>query len=196
VAVKTGDPSVCDEIGTASVSYLGTGQISRETCYEKAGGKGTVSLARMYEQNPANFEFCEDLAYAQIYGRAPPATQGSHKSDVGARLTNTNEYYVVSQGYVAPGTTPNVDLKNGDILVLGFDAAPDPGNANHYAVVQGSNVSQILSWKDPATNRQAGYLDSQKLSWYFTTREVTNPYTQERKTSPQVYKYYIQYRKK
>jgi|GEM_PF-1270615 len=196
VAVKTGDPTVCDEIGTASVSYMFTGVISKETCYEKVGSVPGAPLENMYLQNKENFVFCQDLAYAQIYGKPSGSTSGAQKSDVGAHLTNPNEYYVVAQGHVEKGIAPAVDLKDGDILVLGFGEMPNPSNAPHYAVAQGGNVGQILSWKNPDTSQQQGFYDAKPLGWYFSTRTVTNPYTGAMSTSPQVYQNYIIYRKK
>ncbi|WAC04727.1 MAG: hypothetical protein OS112_09745 [Methanoregula sp.] len=196
VAVKTGDSSICDEIGTDSVSYMFSGMISKETCYEKTGTGTAKSLNTMYQQNKDNFVFCQDIAYAQIYGKPSTSTSGSQKSDVGSHLTNQNEYTVVASGRVEPGSAPSVDLKSGDIIVFGFDAAPDPRNAPHYAVAQGDKVAQILSWRNPSTGQQAGAYDTKDFSWFFSQRTVTNPYTKEAQTSPQIYKYYIVYRKK
>jgi len=196
VAVKTNDPTVCDLMGTASVSYMFTGEVSKQSCCKAVSSGCSSSVEQMYNKNKENFVFCQDLAYAQIYGKPSDSTTGSQKSDVGTRLTNTNEYYVVAQGRVEKGGVPQVTLKDGDILVLGFDETPDPKNAPHYVVAQGGKVGQILSWKNPNTNQQQGFYDTEDLGWYFSTRTVTNPFTKASSTSPQVYQNYIVYRKK
>jgi hypothetical protein len=200
VAVKTGDSSVCDLMGTATVSYMFTGEVSKATCYEKVGTAGSPSLQQIYNKDKENFEYCQDLAYAQIFHKPPPSSEGlsafaksvqggQRKAEVGDALNTA--YKIEAQGYVVKGSAPSIDLRDGDIIVFGFDSYPDPKNAPHYAVAESGKILQVLAWG------QGGSLDQPRdPAWFFNTRTVTNPYTGETSTSPKVYQYYIQYRKK
>jgi hypothetical protein len=154
VAAKTGDASVCDTIGTDSVSYMFTGRITKETCIDAAGGpESEQSLAEIYDQNKDKYAYCQDLAYTEVFGHAPEVSGGSKKSDVGAKLES--DYTLVYEGSVAAGSTPQVSLRDGDILVFGFSTAPDPSNAPHYAVAEGGNVLQVRTFRIPG-NRKTG----------------------------------------
>lgn len=196
VAAKTGDASVCDGIGNDAVSYMFTGRITKETCIAAAGGpESGQSLTAIYAHNKDKYAYCQDLAYTEIFGHAPETGDGSKKAEVGAKLKS--DYTLEYEGFVERGSTPPVTLRDGDILVLGFSGAPDPSDASHYAVADGGRVLQVLSFRNPATGKQEGTLDQPRdLSYFFTTRTVTNPYSGETSTSPQVYQYYKVYRKK
>ncbi len=197
VAVAAGDPSVCEKMGTGRSSSM-AGTFSQENCLKAVGtGKGITDY---YHENKKRYVYCQDLAYTEIFRKPPdsmenlgPAARayagGQRKAEVGEKLLA--DYEVASQGYVEKGQAPQVTLQDGDIIVFGFDAPPDPKNAPHYAVAQDGKVLQVLSFP------QGGVLDQpREIGWFFDTRTVTNPATTTTSTSPKVYQYYIVYHRK
>jgi hypothetical protein len=198
VAIAAGDPSVCEKMGSARSSGM-FASFSREDCLRAVGaGKTAVDI---YNANRDRYEYCQDLAYTQIFKKPPDSTAdlgpankiaagGERKAAVGSKLLA--DYTVTAEGRVEKGSSPQVTLQDGDIIVFEFDGAPDPKNAAHYAVVQGGTIRQVLAFK------QGGALDQQPrdLSWFFDTRTVTNPYTGVTSTSPRIYQYYTVYHRK
>jgi len=199
VAIAAGDPSVCENMESGSSSSMFSGTFSRENCL-KAVGSGK-SLTDYYTQNKDQYEYCQDLAYTQIFHKPPDPTdhlsmplkanEGSKRKEaVGEKLIS--DYEVTSQGSVEKGQAPSVNLNNGDIVVFEFDHEPDPKSAAHYAVVEDGKIRQVLAFG------QGGALDDtpRDIGWFFDTRTVTNPYTGTTSTSPRVYQYYTVYHRK
>lgn len=198
VAIAAADPSVCEQMGSSRSSSMFSGTFSKEDCLTAVGtGKGVTDY---YHENTDRYVYCQDLAYTEIFRKPPdslenlgPAARayagGQRKAEVGEKLLDG--YVVGSRGYVEKGQAPQVTLQDGDIIVFGFDAAPDPKNAPHYAVAQDGKVLQVLSFP------QGGVLDEpREIAWFFDTRTVTNPATGTTSTSPRVYQYYTVYQKK
>jgi hypothetical protein len=198
VAIAAGDPSICDKMGSASASMMIGGVFNKESCLREVGtGK---SLTDYYEENKDRYEYCQDLAYTQIFRKPPDSTDGlsfpvkvyaggQRKAAVGERLLS--DYDGSVRGEVEKGSSPSVELRDGDIIVFGFDDYPDPKNAPHYAVVEKGKVRQVLAFGE------GGALDQPRdIGWFFDTRTVHNPYTGNDVTSKNVYQYYIVYHKK
>jgi hypothetical protein len=199
VAIASGDPSVCEMMGSASSSSMFSGTFSQANCKQAVGsGQSTVDI---YNKNKENYVFCQDLAYTEVFHKPPDSSANlgaigkaaaghQRKAEVGDKLLS--DYNVAAGGSVAQGSSPDIALQDGDIIVFGSgSSAPDPKNAQHYAVVKGGKVLQVLAFS------QGGALDQPRdLGWFFDTRTVTNPYTGTSSTSPLVYSQYTVYRKK
>jgi hypothetical protein len=197
VAVAAQDPSVCDRMGSASTATM-AGIFDKKSCYA-AVGPG-LSLVDTYETNRDRYVFCQDLAYTQIFREPPDAVKdlgvaakvyagGQRKVKVGERLVA--DYDGSQRGQVDKGMTPPMNLKDGDIIVFGFDDYPDPKNAPHYAVAENGKIRQVLAFNE------GGALDELRdPAWFFDARTVTNPFTGNVMTSNRAYRYYIVYHRK
>ena len=88
---------------------------------------------------------------------------------------------------------PSIEFEDGDIIMLNFDTPPGTDanpEANHYAVVYGGELYQILNWP------QGGAFDGPRdLSFFFQSRKLTNPFTGETSDFSRIYQYYKVWRK-
>jgi hypothetical protein len=188
VAVKTNNPAVCDLMGTASVSYMFTGEVSKQSCCKAVSSGCSASVEQIYNKNTENFRQCQDLAYAAVFNKAPSTTEGSSKKEIGEKLLSSS-YTVTAKGCVAEGASPSIPLSDGDVIVFGWDSLPDPKDGAHYAVAEKGKISQVLNFAKGGAFNQTG-----DISWFFSKRTVYDPYNNNNPmTSPNVYHCYTVY---
>ncbi|MEA3255439.1 MAG: hypothetical protein U9Q22_06355 [Candidatus Altiarchaeota archaeon] len=197
VAVKTKDAGVCDMIGSKSYTPFIGPTHNRENCY-KALGLQHQSIQDLHKKDEDKFIYCYDIVYTKLHKSAPPQRHGTtdagkEKQQIHEDLTNKN-YGEAKRGHI-PDASQGVslmDMKDGDVVLFGFDSYPDPENAPHYAVVEDGKLWQIVHW-----SKDKGFLDKPRdPEYFFNQRTIIHPTTKESKTSPRIYRYYTIYRKK
>ena len=181
-----------------SVSATSTGTLSTSGQRQLLGAACNVpsfqNLCDLYNSNPTRFEYCQDLAYAEITGSVPPdgRTITVEKAEI-KNLLDQNGYIIVHEGIVPDTYDPSnaAFLSEGDIVMFySGDPPNDPTNAPHYAVVHGGKIYQILHWGE------GGQLDGPRdLSFFGNSRSLINAYTGETRVSNVPYIYYVCYNK-
>ncbi|MBW2218689.1 MAG: hypothetical protein JRF40_04225, partial [Deltaproteobacteria bacterium] len=156
-----------------SVSATSTGTLSTSGQRQVLGAACNVpavqNLCDLYNSNPTRFEYCQDLAYAEITGSVPPSgiSIDDEKAEI-KNLLDQNGYSKVYEGAVPNTYDPNNAslLEDGDIIMFYSGPPPnDPTKAPHYAVVYGGKIYQILHWGE------GGQLDGPRdLSFFGNSR--------------------------
>lgn len=149
-------------------------------------------LRDQYDKDPSDFRQCQDLPWALVTG-SPKEGGTADKTALYTGLKNSG-YVDIETGVSPEGDgAPTIDFEDGDIIMLNFDDPPgteaNPG-ANHYAVVYGGQLYQILNWP------QGGEFDGPRnLPFFFQARRLTNPFTGETSDFSRIYQYYKVWRK-
>jgi hypothetical protein len=179
-----------------SVSATSTGTLSTSGQRQMLGAACNVpavqNLCDLYNSNPTRFEYCQDLAYAEITGSVPPdgRTIDQEKAEI-KNLLDQNGYNKVYEGI--PNSNNAAFLTEGDIIMLYTGDPPnDPYKAQHYAVVHGGKIYQILHWGE------GGQLDGPRDLSYFAlnnSRTFINAYTGETSVSNSPYVFFVCYNK-
>lgn len=190
-------PCICKAYGCFRRPLPTDGDCYRACNAEYGDGVSTSSegpveslgeLLDIYEQNKSQFSHCQDLAYAAIFGKAPGQAQVD-KGEIPRGLSKY-QYSLVENGYIpAAQTEVNIDLRDGDILMLDFNRAPAEGNAAHYAVVLEGKIYQILHFREGGEIIPLG-----DIAYFFKKRVITKPNREVLRPS-NIYQYYKIYRR-
>lgn len=122
-----------------------------------------------WKENQTAITFCYDLPYYILFGYPPPLdeTATDTKSKLYQKLL-VSGYHVSAQGEL----NSSVYIQDGDIILFGTAALPDPANAQHYAIGIGNSIWEILHWSE------GGEFDGPRDPAYFLNRpKMQNPYT-------------------
>jgi hypothetical protein len=182
--------------GSVNATRTGTLSTSGERKYLGAACNVPAfqNLCDLYNSAQTRFEYCQDLAYAEITGSVPPSgkTILEEKAEI-KNLLDQNGYIKVYEGVVPDTYDPNNSslLTDGDIIMFYLGGPPnDPNNAPHYAVVHGGKIYQILHWDE------GGQLDGPRdLSYFGNSRSLINAYTGETKVASNPYVFFVCYNK-
>ncbi len=113
--------------------------------------------------------YCFDLPYYYLLGHAPPV-------DENEAVTRQKVADALSQqGYtrsLAGQLTSSLYVQDGDIILFGTTAEPDPVTAPHFAVVADGKIWGVFHWT------QGGDFDGPRDPGFFLNRPpIENPYT-------------------
>ena len=152
--------------------------------------KSLGQLIDLYDNNKDQFSHCQDLAYAAIYGDAPP-NKSISKTKIPEGLSKMN-FKEVAKGFVPKEQTEfDLPLQDGDIIILEFNQAPNIGGAAHYAVYFEGDIYQILHFAAP----YGGVLSkADNISYFFKKRVIPKPDGTVLRPN-NVYQYYSVYRR-
>lgn len=131
--------------------------------------------------------YCYDLVYCYLYG-SPPA----YGADTSATKTSVYQKMIQSGYTVRSQGTLNSSLyiRDGDILMFGTTAPPDPTNAKHYALVFDGKIYNIIHWT------QGSQFDGPRMPEDFLYRPVLlNPYNGIDYVPQVPFQYYIAFNK-
>jgi hypothetical protein len=187
--------------------FNGVGSGTRSVYYDEVAGYagGTynleintpsdelASLKQQYNENPENFRQCQDLPWVLVTGNQDPDGMAD-KTQLYSELKSAG-YVDIEQDVVPEGnsTVPVIDFEDGDIVMLSFNNPPGTESnpkADHYAVVYGGKLYQILNWTS------MGEFDGPRdFSFFFNPRTLTNPVSGETVVSNREYQFYKVWRK-
>jgi hypothetical protein len=157
--------------GNLVLKYDDLAEYDGSTCVVDLEYSETIhELWTAWTEHMSRMTYCYDLPYFMLFGYPPVEGEDA--------LVTKNTLYqkMIQMGYQKKDEgmlNSSLYVEEGDIILFGTTSLPDPSNAQHYAVVIGGEIWEILHW-DP----YGGQFDGPRDPVYFLNRpKMMNPYT-------------------
>ena len=147
-----------------------------------------LSVEDLYKKSPGKFRRCQDMPWAYLHKKTPPHG-GMPKTDVHKEMAP--EPQLGGDYQKAQDRAKLKQLQDGDIIGVNFLGTVGNKPANHYLVVEGRKIYQIIN--APGGGR-FDVLELRDVHKIFQPRTETDSYGKTHKLRP--YRYFQVFRKK